>query len=261
MCVKFAGTIFQACSKANCRGREYGNSDLMKVLKAKIRAAIAKTAGRPFRYNKMLQEAEIISFDVFDTLIFRTAAVPEDVFDAIPYPSFKSRRIEAERAARRESGREEVALNDIYQVFFEKYPAGNMPGRKPDKLNPDPEELKDAEIKAELSACYANPEALGFYKELQERRKRIIIVSDMYLPASVIAAILHNAGFTGYERLFVSSEYGLTKRSGRLFWEVQREMGTANIVHIGDNFISDYCKAWKMGLKGYLYKPCREVRN
>lgn len=236
----------------------------MKWLKAKVRAVIAKAAGRPFRYNTMMQKAEIISFDVFDTLIFRTAAMPEDVFDSIPYPSFKRKRIEAEKAARRESSKEEVTLNDIYQVFFEKYLAGNMLGREPEKLNPegwDPEGLKTAEIKAELSVCYANPEALRFYKELQERQKRIIIVSDMYLPASVIAAVLHNAGFTGYEQLFVSSEYGLTKRSGRLFGEVQREMGTANIVHIGDNFISDYWKTWKMGLKGYLYKPCGTVRN
>ena len=80
----------------------------------------------------------------------------------------------------------------------------------------------------------------------------------MYLSCKTIETILTNSGFdlTGVP-VYVSSTYGLTKRSGNLFKKVLQEErieNPAKVLHIGDNFISDYFMPRRIGMKSFLYK-------
>ena len=210
---------------------------------------IAKNAlrsyfGRSFKYCSPASDAEVVSFDVFDTLIFRKVGKPEKVFDRIASEDidFNHKRMEAERQARDRSGAEDIKLDDIYKILGESYGTEQA------------EELKQKEIAVETETAYANPEALRFYRYLQEMGKRIVITSDMYLPTGVIAEILNNAGYTGYERLYVSGDQGLSKRSGNLYRRLIEECGTDNILHIGDHPIADSYMAKKAGIKSFLYR-------
>ena len=57
--------------------------------------------------------------------------------------------------------------------------------------------------------------------------------------------------------VYVSSEFGLTKRSGNLFKKVLEEEKiekTGSVLHIGDNLISDYIMPKHAGMKSFLYK-------
>lgn len=69
--------------------------------------------------------------------------------------------------------------------------------------------------------------------------------------------ILQNCGYDLADvPIYVSSEYGKTKRSGNLFRTVleHEEVEASKILHIGDNLISDYLMPKKCGMKSFLYR-------
>ena len=110
------------------------------------------------------------------------------------------------------------------------------------------EEGMRLECETEEKLCYANPYMLQVWKRLQKLGKRMIIVSDMYLPRSCIERILQKTGYTGAERIYISNEYGENKAGGDLFHRVIRDFSGARIVHIGDNPHSDQKMAKASGL-------------
>lgn len=187
-------------------------------------------------------DADVVSFDIFDTLIFRSISIPTDVFllvqEKLGIPDFKSMRIWAEAEARSrcfvKNGHYEVTLTDIWNVLSEE-------------LGCDVEEGMRLEVETELKVCYANPFMKEVWDRLRGLNKDIIIVSDMYLPSKAIEMILEKNGFTGYKKLYVSCEYGKNKASGSLFELVQSENSGKNIIHIGDNPRSDFEMARKNG--------------
>ncbi len=206
--------------------------------------------GRSFHFCSPALAAEVISFDVFDTLIFRTVGKPEKIFDLIVPEDgeFKKVRMQAEHKTRSLSTAEDITLDEIYAVVAEHYG------------NDSAEELKQKEIQQEIQQTYANPEALRFYRYLQGLGKRIVITSDMYLPTEVIERILEKAGYRGYERIYVSGDSGLSKRSGNLYRRLIRDCETKNILHIGDHAVSDYYRAKEAGIKAFLYHKEGEIK-
>ena len=123
------------------------------------------------------------------------------------------------------------------------------------------EELRQAierEINAELKVCKANKPALDFFNACKESGKRIIIISDMYLDRSAISTLLQNCGYNlDGVNVYVSSEYGLTKRSGNLFKKVLELEGVKvnEVLHIGDNLRSDVIRPRLIGMKSVLVSP------
>ena len=114
------------------------------------------------------------------------------------------------------------------------------------------------EIQTELSVCKANPAALVFFNTARKSGKRVVITSDMYLDRPNIENILSNNGFDlEGVNVYVSSEYGKTKRTSNLFKTVIRqehmEGREGEVLHIGDNLISDYLNPRKVGMKSFLY--------
>ena len=190
-----------------------------------------------------LKRYDVISFDIFDTLIFRPVALPTDVFymmgESLDLLDFKNVRVWAEWNARmkcrQKNGHTEVSLQDIWENLEED-------------TGLNAEEGMRLECETEEKLCYANPYMLQVWKRLQELEKRMIIVSDMYLPRSCIERILQKAGYTGAERIYISNEYGENKAGGDLFHRVIRDFSGARIVHIGDNPHSDQKMAKASGL-------------
>ena len=194
-------------------------------------------------FTEKIKKYDIISFDIFDTLIFRPMALPTDVFymigERLDLLDFKNVRVWAEWDARmkckQRNGHMEVTLQDIWENLAEDTGLDAMEGMQ-------------LECEIEEKLCYANPYMLQVWKRLQELEKRVIIVSDMYLPRACIEKILQNAGYTGAERIYISNEYGENKAGGALFRRVLRDFSGNRIVHIGDNPHSDHKMAQKCGL-------------
>lgn len=221
-------------------------------------------------YVDKLKDYDIISFDVFDTLIFRPFAQPTDLFfligESFDNMDFKNIRTWAEWDARvkckKRNGDMEIGLKDIWENLEKK--AGLPLG-----------EGMQTEEDVEQKLCYANPFIFEVWKRLLAMGKKMIVVSDMYLPEKCIAKILENAGYTGIQKIYVSNTYHKNKADGSLYHEVikdwcnidietgkikrgnnlldKRVKACANangfsLVHVGDNPHSDEKMARKCGI-------------
>ncbi|MBP8969553.1 MAG: hypothetical protein KBG42_09775 [Lachnospiraceae bacterium] len=201
---------------------------------------------------KKLSEYDIISFDVFDTLIFRPFSEPADLFyfvgEKLGIQDFKNLRINAESRARqivhKASEGYEVTLEQIWEGLERETGLSAKEGIR-------------IETETERNLCFANPYMLEVWNELINAGKKLIIVSDMYLPADTINGILEKNGFAGADRIYISNEFGINKYEGRLYAKVKEDINkdipNAKIIHVGDNPRSDHRMAIKSGFESVLY--------
>ncbi len=212
------------------------------------------------KYHKIINKLEkynYISFDIFDTLIKRNVENPSDVFELIEekyhLKDFKKNRIEAELISRRNSNCE-INLYNIYLNMEKKYKKYNI------------NELMKLEIETEISLCVFNREIKEIYNFCIENKKNVIITSDMYLPIYAIKKILKNNNIS-YSCLFVSGDIGKSKHKGDIYPYILNELAIDNnkLIHIGDNFKSDYINPRKNGIKSILFrnkiKDLRHFKN
>lgn len=192
-----------------------------------------------------IDKATVISFDIFDTLIIRLYNNSTDVFlqlqESYAETGFYCARVEGEDTARKhalQNGISEVTLEQIYQNMDKKYYY-----------------LMDKEIALEIACCKANREIKQIYEYALSKEKIIYISSDMYLPQSVIEIILHNNGYVGYKKLYISSATMKPKATGEMFDDILSEssVNPDKILHIGDNEFCDFRKATEKGISAFLY--------
>lgn len=201
-----------------------------------------------------LLKYDVISFDIFDTCIFRPFEKPIDLFYLLEAQNgiinFSSLRIDAESSARQKTNKPnfEVDIYDIYEdlstrCFLTKNDA-------------------EREIGLEKKVCYANPYMLEVFNLLKKKKKTIIAISDMYLPSSVIKDILDKNGFVGFDKIFVSNEYGFSKSCGKLFEIAKEKYGKSKTyAHIGDNHSADVIGAQRAGFESFYYQQCNQFGN
>lgn len=179
--------------------------------------------------KELIDKHEVISFDIFDTLLLRPYVKPTDLFlhlerleNAV---GFAKARIEAEQKARKvHANLEDITIDEIYDEIADKY-----------------KNLKSKELDLECQILQPNPEMKEVFDYAKKSKKRIIIVSDMYLPAKFLSDVLHKKGFNGFEKVYVSCEYRKMKHSGGLFSVVLENLSILPnyVLHFGDNEHSD----------------------
>lgn len=192
----------------------------------------------------MIDNADVVSFDIFDTLIVRYCTFPTDVFSYVELKSslagFKEDRIKAEVLARKNAEGpevEEVTLDEIYNYLPKKY-----------------HKLKNDEISAEILFCNINKQFLPVYEYAIAKHKKIIIVSEMYLDQDTIEKILAKNGIT-YDHLYLSSTL-FKKKTGKLFDHVLTDLkltSPAQLLHFGDNFEGDIKPSQKLNFSTCHY--------
>lgn len=196
---------------------------------------------------KRIKKSDIISFDIFDTLLLRPYMNPTDVFEEIEQiysiPGFAVARKEAEPAAWKDlvnENKDDVSLDEIYSYM-------------PKKFQP----MKQKEIEFESSHLYANPDMIDVLNYALSLNKKVIITSDMYLPSDMLRKTLIRELKTDNFKLYVSCEYGKRKYTGNLFKYILQDLNAkpSKILHIGDNENSDFKIPGNMGIKTYLYTP------
>lgn len=192
-----------------------------------------------------LSEFDAVSFDIFDTLIYRPFVHPVDLFHIVGAEAgllnFAELRQYCERKARdkrfEENGTHEVTLDDIYQ-YMESYAGSSFAA------------AKEKELAAELSLCFANPYMKRVWDILEEKKVRRVITSDMYLDREFLETLLRKNGFDGL--VFVSNEHSASKYHGGLYEIVKKYLQCAKIAHVGDNSYSDIEMSKKHGLTPFL---------
>lgn len=182
-----------------------------------------------------LKNYDTISFDIFDTILFRKVKKPIDVFALIEaetgITSFSKNRELAEIRAREKKYRQkntyEVNLKEIYEMLPNEY-------RKDYLLN--------MELLIEKENCYLNPLIHRIIKDLRDLNKTIIAISDMYLTSEQIRRLVTFDDFRFTEPIYVSCEIGESKNNSNIFNCIKSPkngMKFNNMIHIGDNFHSD----------------------
>lgn len=214
----------------------------------------------PEPYKTLIDRAEVVSFDVFDTLIHRSVQRPTDVFLVLAEKlknhlfglfnpgvatNFPMYRVHAEQEARKrliaEIDSPEVNLNQIYKVFSE---ITGLSGS-------DVTTLMDLEIELEKQLCHPNPLMKQIYDYAHDQCKTVVLCSDMYLPSAVIEILLDLCGYKPPYRLLVSSDLGFSKHEGSIWDQVVARLDVKpnRIVHFGDNYHADVRTARQKGIR------------
>lgn len=235
----------------------------MDVMLRKVKRKIRNIIEKCFLLNetKIIEEikkADVVSFDIFDTLVKRDVEDPEDIHilaglkfaekTGREIKGYNQRRVQAEDTAKNCAGKNEITLQGIFHQVK-------------DISEKDKKLLFQLEQELEYEICHQNPKMKKIYDIVQSMGKHIVITSDMYLPEELIHRILEKCEYKGYEKIYLSSSYGVTKSSGKLFKYLKEDYKDLSykIVHIGDNVKSDFYRAKEAGIKAVLVG--RERKN
>lgn len=201
-------------------------------------------------YNKVIENSKdfsVVSFDLFDTLIFRPYKKPSDVFleiaEKIKDKEFYTARINAERQAVKEKGIN-ITIDDIYQ-YLPKY-------------------NKVFEEELEIKIACENIYITKALKELKNAGKTIIITTDMYLNRYTIVGILEKLQLLSYiDKIYISSEIKKSKVEGTLFSYILTDLNIkkTDLIHFGDNVKSDYTIPNSLGIKAVSIEKINNIIN
>lgn len=206
----------------------------------------------------ILKKYDVISFDIFDTLIGRKCEKPSDIFKiagenilgAERAEKFREKRIAAEIKARSGKDSGEVTLKEIYQELGEINDHIIM-------------KLMEEEKKQEILNCIKKTCVEELYNNALRLGKKVILISDMYLPKEVIVEMLERCGIRGYSDIYISNCYDVNKLTGKLFEYVIKENHIQNkkMIHIGDSVKADFVGAHRAGICGILIKRKNRLRR
>ena len=144
---------------------------------------------------KKYEKYRIISFDLYETLVNRLVSTPDCVFRILEnrfyelygkkIDNFTEKRIKAER---------ELYTRRVYNINLEKIYANIESISEIDKCI-----CRRLEEEIEYDLAYPNEKGLSLYKYFLALKKKIIIISDMYLSQELLLRILHKCGVDNME--------------------------------------------------------------
>lgn len=192
-----------------------------------------------------IMSKDVLSVDLFDTLLLRLVFKPVDIFKIIEEKSkqigFFEARIDAELKARQAFNSRniaEVSLEEIYEFLPIHY-----------------KHLMQEEIDTEIENIVLNNEIAALLNWASRMQKRIVFLSDMYLPEEALIKILDKFDFNFEYKLILSSSHRTSKADGSSYSLLKSLCGSPEtILHIGDSEWSDIFMARKAGIEAFHYK-------
>ena len=208
---------------------------------------------------KNIDVAEIVSFDIFDTLLIRKFNSPASLnlliadkaslklrdwgysLSAGEYSDARRKAANTLLKRARHEALEDVTLREIYNELRK-----NIAITKDQAAN-----LRKIEMAAEFRCLERRKSVFSLYNYALQKGKRIYFVSDMYLDEDFVCLLLEKHGYDSYEKLLLSSAVGKLKKTGRLYDDLISLSGAKaeHIYHIGDNKVSDFDRAIEKNIK------------
>lgn len=197
-------------------------------------------------FSTALRDFDVVTFDVFDTLLTRTVLDPTDVFDLVAerLRGRVSEPLRSSFAGSRRAAEAELLATGPYPTLDQIY---DELARRSGFTSSETELCRRLEIDVETEVLTPRESVRNLFEALLGEGKTIYLVSDMYLPAETIESLLTGHGITGWSRIFVSNEYGVTKPQG-LFTHVTEGLDAASVAHVGDSFDADVAAACEAGV-------------
>ena len=218
------------------------------------------------KLKRCCKKKQVILVDFFDTTMFRHihssklmrqwSAMMQSKFAAFleeeMHPSFEAIRIESIK----ELGGEEcrIKYGDLIAHIYNK-----MPDSIQNKVAYEDFYRVSYEIDMyiDMGMQYPNSRMVKLLRREKALGKRIILVTDYYLPRSAIDRYLYFFRINLFDDIFCSSEFGATKAKGDLYQIVIKKIGsdTGKVLMVGDSRISDWLNAKKIGIGAFHYIP------
>lgn len=212
---------------------------------------------------------ELHSFDIFDTLIRRSTLKPLSIFDYvrdrakesnIKFPitlieNWVNIRNKVEHDVRdmmrkttfeRNSNKLEVTLDDIYIRLQNNLLLTD------EQIN----FLKQTEIDAEIAHVEPIKKRIDYLFSLIDAGHSVVLISDMYLPKSVILRMLSKVDNRLTKLpLYLSSEIGYQKSTGKIYQYIFSDIdyNYRRWVHYGDNKHADGTVARRYGIETAIH--------
>lgn len=199
---------------------------------------------------------ELVSMDIFDTVLHRAVKVPQDLFlevgrravgeglldSTMTAAEFAFLRAEMEKNARKQKSETEQTTEVSFIEIWQQAPGYLLNLQK----------LAALELTIELELSFSNPYLFSLISELRKKRKKISFTSDTYFEQHFIIQLFEKAGITISDtELLLSNERKVDKAGGKLFSDLllmHSDIKPAQILHIGDNLVSDSVQANKLGI-------------
>lgn len=204
-------------------------------------------------YQK-IEQAEVISFDLFDTLIMREVLSSADIsrlVDArlrekgIVIKDFSAMRLRAEKEMAKYGA---PTLEKIYEQIL----------RNTEDVPVSAAKLAETELRIDLETLIPRQAVCDVFAYCIRQNKTVYIVTDTYYRGEQIEEILKKYCLTGYRGLFVSCEHNTGKRQ-KLFRKLKDREGKKRYLHIGDDPAADIEAASKEGMSTYHIFSAEEL--
>lgn len=195
-------------------------------------------------------KSDVVSFDLFDTLVTRKTLSYTDIFKLMEYqvkergwqiPDFPGRRLHAEKEL---SKRGAPTLEEIYEyMLWELKESENKEIRS--ALS---KELADMEWQIDFSMLVPRTEVCEVLNHIVQSGKRVYIVTDTYYRKEQLIKALQKCRVKGYADIIASCEYHTGKQQ-ELFLRFMEMSGGVKCLHIGDDSAADIEAAARYGMK------------
>ncbi len=187
---------------------------------------------------KKIDDADVVSFDLFDTLVMRKTSFYTDVFElldlrlkeeGIVIPDFPGLRLSAEKELSKTGA---PKLKEIYDQVLSRAGMDQC----------DSDFLAEKEWETDLSLFTVRDAVRDVFKKAVSKGRTVVITTDCYYSREQLKQLLNRSDITGYSDLLVSCEYG-TSKTQELFGVLEEKYKGKKILHIGDDEYADIEKA------------------
>lgn len=205
-----------------------------------------------FELGGTLSTFDIVSFDVFDTLLRREYFEPD-------YAKFKLGTVlvsegkvgsELEFIEKRNEAELKVRQAKNFQADVSIYEAYDQLAGLFDWSELQARGYADKEFEYDLQMSLAKDEMVDLANELAHLGKQIWLITDTYYTAPQIELMMKKIGLVAPYKLFVSSELGLRKDNTTMWHNINGLLAgsDSSYIHIGDNVRSDAQLSGDLGL-------------
>lgn len=191
---------------------------------------------------QLIKENEVISVDLFDTLVMRQTLFSSDIFEIVDarlkergicIEDFYMKRLAGEKYLSKCSA---PTLTGIYEYMKEAYAICGL----------EPYELAELEWRSDYGMLVPRQEMCAIIEEAFRQGKEVYIVTDTYYSKDQLMKILRKCNITFYTDIIASCEYK-TSKTQELFERLKEKTSGRQCIHIGDDIAADIESAKKYG--------------
>ena len=252
-CKAIAKKIGDICREHEIALMDIRGKNLLERKRVTYDFAGVKGGTKEELYRKIAR-AEVVSFDLFDTLIMREVLSSADIVGlteavlrekGVDIDDFTALRLGAEKQLSKYTA---PTLEELYADMKKSMP----------EVPFSASELARLEWETDYKTIVPRQAVCDIFDYCIGQGKRVYIVTDTYYSQERIKAILEKCNISGYTGIYVSCEYGTGKRQ-RLFDRLKETEGERKYLHIGDDEAADIEMASRTGMETFCVYSGEEL--